>query len=79
VGIGRSTELVRSLGRGLHAATVEGGEARRRVKEARRRTMEVRMEGANGGGKGGRGRDGGADLRRRRNEVGAAEEERPER
>jgi hypothetical protein len=41
--------------------------------------MEVRMEGANGGGKGGRGRDGGADLRRRRNEVGAAEEERPER
>jgi hypothetical protein len=58
---------------------VEGGEARRRVKEARRRTMEVRMEGANGGGKGGRGRDGGADLRRRRNEVGAAEEERPER
>jgi hypothetical protein len=39
---------VRSLGQGLHAATVEGGEARRRVKEARRRTREVRMEGANG-------------------------------
>jgi hypothetical protein len=39
---------VRSLGQGLHAATVEGGEVRRRVNEARRRTREVRMEGANG-------------------------------